>query len=62
MRRWLIITASGKPVSSESGTVLLFKTEAEARKWALPTDTITPAADDIAGTPALDYEPGDGEG
>ena len=56
MRFHLIITKSGAPLVNEAGTVLLFQTEAQARKWAMPGEKVTIASAELAGEPAIEED------
>jgi hypothetical protein len=54
MRFHLIITKGGAPLTNEAGTVLLFRTEQQARKWAMAGESVRVADAELVGDPAFD--------
>lgn len=56
MRRFVIITKSGSPLTNEAGTVILFASANEAGRWMTAGDRVAEADDQIVGLPAIDHE------
>lgn len=54
MRRFLIITATGKPLVNDTGNAILFRSEAQAQRWKRPGEQILPASDSLVGEPAIE--------
>lgn len=53
---WIVITKDGKPLRTESGTVLLFTSAEDAQCWTIEGETVAQAEAGIAGAAAIDFD------